>query len=215
MKFIPICCLLAAATTSLTAQEPSQWLMDADGEIRLAESGGPPAVGPGATIYVLKADGYTVAREGTNGFSCMVRRLGNHQDVLPICFDEEASKTVMPIYQEMVVMLMGGKSLQEILPVVQQRYGDGTYHPPVRGSVAYMMSAEQKFFNAQADSAVPYFPHVMVYMPNLTMEDIGGGRERINGVPVPFVAFPGTPGSYMMIPTGPRGTGVESASEQN
>ncbi len=208
MKSVIVSCLMLLLSAPLTAQG-SDWLMAPELETRLAQSGAPPAVGPGASVYLLTEDGYRLSREGTNGFSCMVRRLGSPHDVLPICFDAAASESVMPVYQEMVVMLMGGMRLPEILPVVWQRYQDGTYEPPAAGSVAYMMSAQQKFFNAQADSAVPYFPHVMVYRPHLTMDQVGGSRDALGGVPVPFVAFPGTPGSYMMIPTGPRGTGVE------
>ncbi len=207
MKPASLAAIFLVAASQLSAQE-DVWLMESDRETRLAESGAPPAVGTAAAVYLLTADGYRLSREGTNGFSCMVRRLGSPKDVLPICFDAETSRSVMPVYQEMVRMLMGGMSLPDILPVVWQRYEDGSYTPPAPGSVAYMMSAEQKFYNAQADSAVSYYPHVMVYRPHLTMADIAGSRDAIDGVPVPFVAFPGTPGSYMMIPTGPRATGV-------
>lgn len=41
-------------------------------------------------------------------------------------------------------------------------------------------------------------------------ERLGTSRARreVGGVAVPFVAFEGEPGAYLMVPTGPAGTGI-------
>lgn len=196
----------AAAQHGGAAESP-EWFLPSEKEITLALSAAPEAAGGEATVYVLGENGYVVAREGGNDFSCMVRRLGHWKDVLPICFDAEASEAIMPVYQDMVLLLMEGKTRNEISELVAERYESGMYHAPKRTSVAYMLSRKQQFYNTNTQSATRYFPHVMIYSPYIKNIEIGASREQINGVPVPFVAFEDGPGSYIVVPVGPRGTG--------
>src|SRR5262245_27945387 len=50
------------------------YLMTQEAEIALASSAAPPNVTGKATIKVLTRSGYRIAREGQNGFVCMVLR---------------------------------------------------------------------------------------------------------------------------------------------
>jgi hypothetical protein len=43
-------------------------------------------------VYILGAAGYVKAREGTNGFTCLVERL-RADSIAPTCFDAEGSAT--------------------------------------------------------------------------------------------------------------------------
>src|SRR5262249_37765131 len=52
----------------------SEYLMPADAEIALARSAAPANISDRATIKVLTASGFQVARQGENGFVCMVMR---------------------------------------------------------------------------------------------------------------------------------------------
>ena len=64
-------------------------------QIALAESAGPP-VGKDAAVYVLGPKGYTKARDGRNGFTCLISR--ERPDTLePECFDGEGTATVVPV----------------------------------------------------------------------------------------------------------------------
>lgn len=201
-------------TVSLSAQSvPSEWLREAADEERLARSAAPEAVSSEATVWVLGRSGFEVASEGTNGFHCMVRRLGSSRDVIPVCFNAAAAESVMPMYQRVVVEVALGSTFPAAWGEAMQRYESGEVAMPEAGkAVAYMMSDQTAFYNAQTDVLNTYFPHFMVYSPYLTGPDIGASQGQVSGVRVPFVAFAGQPGSYLMVPTGPAGAGIPGGS---
>jgi hypothetical protein len=81
----PIPSLIVAAlnhASLLLAQSPQAhqypplrgYLMPREAEMALARSAAPSGVTGRATIKVLTESGYQVAREGDNGFVCLVRR---------------------------------------------------------------------------------------------------------------------------------------------
>src|SRR5215470_246609 len=76
-------------------------------EIRFASSAAPPHLRDNATVYVLDpAKGYVIARQGTNGATCIVVRSDwqwpdppFRDDVYwPVCYDSEGSKTLLQDY---------------------------------------------------------------------------------------------------------------------
>ena len=52
----------------------SQYTMDKNAEITLAETAAPPAISRNATVLVLAPHGYLVGKTGSNGFTCIVER---------------------------------------------------------------------------------------------------------------------------------------------
>src|SRR5262249_28822746 len=68
--------IVTAIAGPAAAQYPalSEYQMTRDTEIALAKSAAPANVSSRATIKVLTPSGYQVAREGDNGFVCMVLR---------------------------------------------------------------------------------------------------------------------------------------------
>src|SRR5215475_8584478 len=71
--------------------------MPREQQIVLAESAAPAEVSSKATVYVLGPKGYEKAREGTNGFSCLVSRhfvKPAETTIEPQCFDAEGSRTL-------------------------------------------------------------------------------------------------------------------------
>ncbi len=70
--------------------------MPPDREIALAESAGPPAIAKAASIYLLERGGFKLAREGTNGFACLVTREDEGSQE-PQCFDPEGVATLLPV----------------------------------------------------------------------------------------------------------------------
>ena len=69
---------IAIAATPAAAQGKypplSDYLMPLEAEIALARSAAPPVVSDGATVKVLTASGFEVARQGDNGAVCLVMR---------------------------------------------------------------------------------------------------------------------------------------------
>jgi len=179
-----------------------------DLEIQLALSALPPHLRDNATVYILNPDkGFEVARKGTNGFHAFVARTGDdtfrgswplteyRDDILyPISFDAAGVKAQMRVFFEAAEMQAKGTPPGELKKIIKDRYKTGYYKAPERVGISYMLSPVLRtYFNPEEiDSVVTLnVPHVMYYAPNITNEDIGGGK--LGGM-YPFVIMPGPHG---------------------
>ena len=197
------------------AQYPalSEYQMTRNGEIVLAESAAPANVSTRATIKVLTPSGYQVAREGDNGFVCMVLRgwaaptytpaqLRNlvYDATLraPICFDPAASRTVLPFYELRSKLGMQGKTPDQIAEAIQAAYAKGELPKRDTVSFAYMWSADQKL----GPGAGHWHPHMMIFAPYYDNKMVGGNEF---GSPLPQVTDDaGTPFTVVVIPVDDR-----------
>jgi len=192
---------LVAATLPVTpsarAQEPGERLTR-EQEIALAEGAGPPALVAGATIYARGEHGYEVAREGSNGASCLVSQ--DRSDTLePLCFDAEGTRTILPVYLQRGAWRAQGVSEEEIAARVEQGFADGTWGPPAKTGVSYMLSEHNRVFNGS--EVISYPPHIMVYAPYATNEDIGADMSDPY---MPWVLEEGSPHAYIIVVVGNR-----------
>ena len=80
---------------SLAANPPYE-ILDVDREVALARSAGLPPWNEEATIYALGPEGYFIAKDGTNGFSCMVGR-SEPGTRWPVCFDAAEGYVDTPV----------------------------------------------------------------------------------------------------------------------
>jgi hypothetical protein len=185
-----------------------------DLEIQLALSALPPHLRPSATVYVLNPDkGFEVARRGTNGFHAFVARTGDdafrgpwplteyRDDILyPISFDSAGAKAQMRVFFDAAEMQAKGTPPGELKKIMKARFKKGYYRAPERAGISYMLSPILRtYFNPEENgSVVPTinYPHVMYYAPNVSNEDIGGGK--LGGM-YPFVIMPG-PFGYIIQP---------------
>ncbi len=190
-----------------TAAATSAWLIPANHEIQLALSAAPEEVAREASVYLLAEDGYRKVREGSNGFGCMVRRWGYALALQPICFDAEASATVLPVYQFRVEGEMAGRDRWEIEREIEEGFATGRFRAPSRPCIAYAFSREQRVFDPASGRLAPWYPHVMLYFPNLTNREVGASPGHLGDVPLPFVMSEGKPDSYIVIPIAPPGAG--------
>src|SRR6266568_2095677 len=194
-----------------------------DLEIQLALSALPSRLRDNATVYVLNpAKGFEVARKGTNGFHAFVARTGDdafkgswplteyRDDILyPISFDKAGSKAQMRVFFDAAEMQAKGTPPGELKKIIQDRYKGGFYKAPERAGVSYMLSPVLRtYFNPEESDRVITinFPHVMYYAPDISNEDIGGGRP---GGMEPFVILQGHHG-YMI-----QGLGVTERAAIN
>ncbi len=167
-------------------------------EVALAESAGPPTMAAGATIYVVGDAGYDVAREGSNGASCLVSRAPNGT-FEPTCLDEEGTRTILPVYMERGRLRSAGVSEDEINDRIQEGFDSGEFVAPAKAGVSYMLSDRNKVFNGS--KVISYPPHIMVYAPGLTNADIGS--DGTNPF-MPWVLQEGSPHAYIVVLTGGR-----------
>jgi hypothetical protein len=184
-------------------------------EIQLALSALPPHLRDNATVYVLNPKkGFEVAREGTNGFHTFVARTGDdtfrgswpftkyRDDILyPISFDQAGVKAQMQVFFDVAEMQAKGTLPGELKKIIKDRYKTGYYKAPERAGVSYMLSPILRtYWNPEESDKVVTInhPHVMYYAPNVSNEDIGGGKP---GGMYPHIIMPG-PHGYIVQPLG-------------
>jgi hypothetical protein len=167
--------LVTLDAAALLAQSPkypplSEYMMPRDAEIALAKSAAPDNISGRAP------SGFQAVHNGDNGFVCMVMRgwsaptytPAQFRDLVydakvtaPICFNPEASRTVLPYYELRSNLGMQGKTPEQIVEGVQAAYAKGEL--PKRDSVsfAYMWSADQNLGSGIGH----WHPHMMVFAP--------------------------------------------------
>jgi hypothetical protein len=202
MRMTIVCWLVLALPLGLDAQIAP--ISSRDQEVTLALSAAPPVIAAHAVVYVLTPTGYEKARDGTNGFTCLVTRdhLRSHPDEMgPTCYDPEGTRTIVPRIMAEARMRLAGKSEQDIASAVQAGLKDGTYRVPQRAGLAYMLSAHARGLFPGADSVSPVEAHVMIYAPYLKNADIDGvvpgpGQH----LHLPFVLDDGQYNAYIIVP---------------
>jgi len=165
----------------------------------------PPRLRDGDTSYVLDPDkGYILDRKGINGFSCIVMRtewswpqLPFRDDIfVPICYDEEGSKKMLPVWMDVAQMRARGLTPKQVYAETMKKFDDGTYQKPARSGISYMTAPLMRTYPAPnaTDVMTMTLPHYMFYAPNVKNTDIGGQPDS----KYPFV-LPQGPGPHDVI----------------
>jgi hypothetical protein len=197
MTLVRVCALLAgvfalAAAAGNDRMAPlSQYLMSPQAEIALARDAAPAAISKRATILVLGAHGYAVARKGQNGFTCIVERgwmqpfgAPNFWSVkvrAPICYNAAAARTVLVYTFKRTEMVLAGASKSQIQDRIVAGIRANALPTPEPSSMAYMMSKSQ-YLN---DDGKAWYPHVMIFTPMADSADAGaswGADRRLSPV---------------------------------
>jgi len=166
-------------------------------QIALAESAGPP-VGADAAIFVLGTNGYTKARDGRNGFTCLVAR--ERRDTLePECFDAEGTATVVPVRMFVEQQRAAGTADSRIDALVEEGYKSGRFKAPSKPGLVYMLSDYNYVFDPERKAVIHFPGHLMFYAPYATQKDVGSGPGA------PYIVAPGTPHALLIVvPAGHR-----------
>ncbi len=171
-------------------------LMDEVREVALSLSAGPPQVSRDARVLVLKRGGFVEVREGTNGFTCMVDRYFV-EAMEPTCFNPEASQTILPVLLRRNDLREKGLTPREIDQEIEHAYERGEFRLPQGLAFSYMFSAGQDIISDSGARLGAYVPHLMIYVPYVTPEALGGKPER-RGDPMVFRA--GQRGTAIIVP---------------
>ena len=159
-------------------------------QIALAESAGPP-VSKDAAIYVIGPKGYIRARDGRNGFTCLVSR-ERRDTIEPECFDAAGTATVVPVRMFIEAQRAAGTSDTRIAALVEEGYASGRFKAPGPGLV-YMLSDHNYVFDPEQKQVIHFPGHLMFYAPYATQKDVGSGPGA------PYVVSPGTPHALMIV----------------
>ena len=192
--------LLAAAAHRLRAEEgrPNAAAPDPrEQEIALALEAAPASVGAKAGVYVHDKAGYVKARDGQNGFVCLVdHRIPNA--VEPQCMDAEGVKTFLPKYLMVASLRAKGKPEPEIRQAVKAAFASGKLKAPKRPGIIYMLSPHNVVTIDEVKGvAVPFPGHLMFYAPNMTSADVGSDGTPASPL---FVVDEKTPHALMIVP---------------
>src|SRR5271168_5388920 len=190
---LSVAALSCGAAAQDKPQEPARevHLIDASSprarQIELALSAAPIEVSSKAAVYILGPKGYEKARDGNNGFTCLIERSfsGTTQtSSAPACFDAEGSRTIMVAYMHREELRAEGKSEEEIKDDIVKGYKDGRFKAPGPGFL-YMMSNENYVYDSESKESSFVPPHLMFYAPNKTAQDVG--YESVSPTMVPFL----------------------------
>jgi hypothetical protein len=167
-------------------------------EIRLARSAAPPQVSANATVWVLHRGGHVKVKEGSNGVNCIVQR-DHPESVYPLCYDAEASRTILPIALLESKLREAGRTGAEIDRAIDAGIASGELKLPQGTAMAYMQSPGQVIFaGAEGPRVGTWRPHVMFYIPNATAEKLGFGATEPPGITINEA---GRPTAHLIIVT--------------
>ena len=186
----------ASAQGQGTGRAGKRTLLARDFEIALARSAAPKEVSAGAEIYVLTERGYDVAIRGTNGNACLVSRSWP-ESLEPQCFDPEAVQTVLQTELRRGALLQSGASMETINREIEDGLRKGAFRVPTRPAMTYMMSSAQVLYNDEGKRVGAWQPHLMIFYPNLTSEQLGLGSTPNPAAAI--VVDPGQPLANIMI----------------
>lgn len=188
--------LLALAGSSVRGAEG--WRpepLPRDEEIVEALAACPANIREGVGVYVLTSAGFELERASANGFHAVIQR-SQPGAFEPQCLDAEGSATTLVAILLKARLRMGGAGQDEIDRDVGQAWARGELSAPRRPGINYMLS-EHNRVPVDADTVIPYQPHVMFYAPYLSNIDLGA--EPIGSAPV-FVVNEGQPNAYVIVP---------------
>jgi hypothetical protein len=164
-----------SAGPELFAKSPQYPLLPRALEVELALSAAPRHLRDQATVWVLEHNGYTLAKQGSNAFTCVVSRRAG--DLFPVCWDAEGARSLLKVDFDDAQLRLAGKTTAEIDEIVARRYKSGDYTAPARAGIAYMLAPlRYRIDEHGAVSRTASNPHLMFYGPSLSDADIGGAR---------------------------------------
>jgi hypothetical protein len=173
------------AVTKYTHMAPlKEYLMDRDAEIALARSAAPEAISRDATVLVLRPKGFETAVKGSNGFVCMVQRVGSGAIDWPEfwnpkiraaeCLNPIAARTMVPIYEMKTRLVLAGYTPEDIYNKIEAAFSRSKIPALEPGAMSYMMSKNSYL----TDDGSHDMAHVMFYVPIADAGTWGANRPN-------------------------------------
>ena len=168
-----------------------------DAQVRMAVQAAPADMRAGAAVQGFDESGaWITLREGTNHLICMAPNPASAQLEVS-CHHTELE----PFFARGRELAAQGVTDQERVTTRWEEYTAGTLPIPY-GAVNYILTGTG--FDAESYVMEGTYLRWTIYTPNATPESTGLSTEFSEGGP--WLMFPGTPGSHIMI-TPPRGGG--------
>lgn len=217
MRRLSAAALLAVLSFPALAQQPPDFsqitlILPRAADIALAVSAAPPHLRDAAAVYVFTADGYELAREGTNGFTCFINRDAFYygaDNLKPTCWDATGADSYVPVMLDVGAMLAAGTPHERIKAEIEAGFASGRYREPAKGGVAYMLAGDVRVDRTGAVTEQVFPGHYMFYAPHVTSADLGYDREAGRAdASLPFIFAGGAGGThlgYIIVAPNPAG----------
>lgn len=191
----PLIVLAVTAVLAVPATAQQPWAgLSAELQIALAVQAAPAEMRAGATVQGWSAAGeFVTLRQGTNELVCMAPT--PERETFEVSCHHEGLEPFFERGRELAAAGVGG---QERIQARWDEFTAGSLPIPY-GSVNYIL-AGSGFDPATGEVTDPYLRWT-IYTPNATPETTGITNQPSAGGP--WLMFPGTPGSHIMI-TPPR-----------
>lgn len=125
---------------------------------------------------------FETIRQGSNGFVCLVLR-DSKGLFEPSCLNKPAVESILPVYEYRTLKLQHGKSIQKIYANIERMHSQGQFIDPAPGSVVYMMSPNNKYYDHFDNKLMDVAPHIMLYLPKVDHQQVGlNGKDGLPGM---------------------------------
>jgi hypothetical protein len=94
----------------------------------------------------------------------------------PHCFDAEAAASVLPIELFRMARVQQGAAGPDVDRAIADGLREGRFRLPRRPAMTYMMSSAQRLISDDGRPAGNWQPHLMLFIPYLTSEELGLGK---------------------------------------
>lgn len=194
----PAVAVLALLLTPALAWAQNPWSgLSPEVQIRLAVQAAPAEMRADATVQGYDASGaFVTLREGTNDLVCMAPNPAGEQ--LEVSCHHEGLEPFFARGRELTAQGVTG---EDRVVARWEEFTAGTLAIPY-GSVNYILTGSA--FDAETGALTDPYLRWTIYTPNATPATTGISASFSEGGP--WLMFPGTPGSHIMI-TPPRGGG--------
>lgn len=205
LRSILVLVIALAASAPAHGQVNVAMVLPRDREIELAIAAAPPDIGSKATVYVFTSQGYQKARDGENGFTCLVNRdseLEGYHVLKPTCWDAHGSSTIVPAILEIAKRRAAGQSVADVTAGIRRLIEDGTLKRFDKVGVAYMLQGDVSDYDAATGKILKrmFPPHVMIYAPGITPSDVGlAGSAASRDARVPLIYESATGYRYLVV----------------
>ena len=159
-------------------------IADPQEEIALARTAAPRSISADAEVLVLGKHGYETGVRGRNGFVCFVERswaagfgdaeFWNPKLRAPNCFNPPAVRSVLPQYLQRTEWALAGIGREQMIEKARVAFASRRFTAPEAGSLSFMLSKQGYLSD---DSAGPWLPHVMFFVPHGEAVPWGAGLE--------------------------------------
>lgn len=184
LAFLSLVALTLVAPAAGELAGRAGYFMDESEEIRLARTAGPEAVTADSSVWVLRPRGYELVEKGGGAFHCFVERswgAPHPENAItfdpriraPHCINAEGARTTMREFFRVAELALAGHGSDEINRLIEAELASGKIGTPTGLSMTYMMSKHQWL----GERPQAWKPHVMLWMPGLTPDQVGGGND--------------------------------------